>query len=84
MKQITLLLIVLMFIGALVGCQWTTTTTITTKPAVTITPTATNPLTAVIGIKIGNLAPDFQLQDFESQTVTLSKFCPAPIRYTTC
>ncbi len=64
------LIIVLLFIAN--GC----------KPSSEVnneTYTATNTTTAVIGTEIGNLAPDFQLQDIEGQNVTLSNLRGTPI-----
>ena len=43
------------------------------------TSTATSSVNTIIGTRVGNLAPDFQLQDIEGETVTLSGLRGNPV-----
>ena len=67
-----LLVLVLLALGA---CGPSPTTTITvTPPATTVTVTPPPE-----GSKVGNLAPDFQLQDLDGETVSLSGLRGSPV-----
>ena len=39
----------------------------------------TSPTTPVVGNKVGNIAPDFQLQELGGNTVSLSGFSGSPV-----
>ena len=60
----------LIVIFLLAACSTPTTTTITFT---------TNTETPIVGNKVGNLVPDFQLQDLEGNIVTLSDFRGSPV-----
>jgi cytochrome oxidase Cu insertion factor (SCO1/SenC/PrrC family) len=71
-KKIFILPLLLIAILLVFGCQQTSATD-TTDPTTTIT------TTPAIGNKVGNLAPDFQLQDLEGNTIPLNDLMGGPV-----
>jgi cytochrome oxidase Cu insertion factor (SCO1/SenC/PrrC family) len=70
MRKIFILSLLLITMLLVFGCQSSTTT----SPTTTASPT-----TPVVGNKVGDLAPNFQLQDLGDNTVSLSGFNGSPV-----
>ena len=75
MKGIKLIFLILVAMLLFLGCQQSSTNT---SPTTTNT-TTTSPIAPIVGNKIYDLAPDFQLQDLEGNTVSLSDFRGSPV-----
>ena len=84
MKGIKLIFLILVVMLLILGCQQSSTTTITNTDTTTVTTTTTSTvtLTLTVGNKLYDLAPDFQLQDLEGNTVSLSDFRGSPVLVT--
>ena len=67
MRKLFILFSLLIAVLLVFGCQ---------QPSTNDT---TSPTTHVVGNQVGNLAPDFQLQDIEGNTVTLSSLRGSPV-----
>ena len=78
MKRFLLLFLINILVASLLlvyGCQSSTTI----SPATTDNTTTTNPTTPVVGNKVGNLAPGFQLKDLEGNTISLNDLRGSPV-----
>jgi cytochrome oxidase Cu insertion factor (SCO1/SenC/PrrC family) len=65
MRKLFILPALLVAMLLVFGCQQSSTTT--------------SPTTIVVGNEVGNLAPDFQLQDLEGNTFILSSLKGSPV-----
>lgn len=85
MRKLFILPALLVAMLLVFGCQQSSTTTSptitspTTTSPTTTSPTTTSPKTIVVGNEVGNLAPDFQLQDLKGNTVILSSLKGSPV-----
>jgi len=77
-KRFLSLLLIIVLVPSLLlvfSCQSSTNT----SPATSGNITTNSPATIVVGNKVGNLAPDFQLQNLEGNTVSLSDLRGSPV-----